>query len=131
MEAGELVPDEVVVAMVRERLAADDATCGFLLDGFPRTDVQAAALDEVLEGRPLEAVVSIEVPEDEVVARILKRGIVEGRSDDTTETARNRMAVYREQTEPLLEFYADRVVPVDGVGTVDEVFARIARALAE
>ncbi len=130
MEAGELVSDEIVIAMVTERLAEDDCTCGFLLDGFPRTGAQAEALDRVLEQRPLEAVVDIEVPEEEVVARILKRGEIEGRSDDSEETARNRMAVYREQTEPLLEHYSDRVVPVDGVGSIDEVFSRIARALA-
>lgn len=130
MDAGELVSDEIVVAMVAERLLEDDAACGFLLDGFPRTEPQAEALEDVLEGRPLEAIVSIEVPEHEVVSRILKRADVEGRSDDSEETARNRMAVYREQTEPLLAFYSERVIPVDGVGTIDEVFSRIARALA-
>jgi adenylate kinase len=132
MEAGDLVPDEIVIAMVRERLAEADAECGFLLDGFPRTVAQAEALEGVLTDRPLEVVVSIEVPEDEVVRRILHRGELEGRADDSEETARNRMAVYREQTEPLLAFYTARgmVVGVDGVGSIDEVFARIALALA-
>jgi adenylate kinase len=130
MEAGELVPDAVVNAMVAERLGEADCRCGFLLDGFPRTEAQAGALDGVLEDRPLEAVVNIDVPEDEVVSRILKRGALEGRDDDSEEIARTRLAVYRRQTEPLLDHYAERVVPVDGVGTIDEVFARIARALA-
>jgi len=132
MEAGDLVSDEIVIAMVAERLGEDDAACGFLLDGFPRTVAQAEALEGVLAGRPLEVVVSIEVPEDEVVARILNRARLEGRVDDNEETARNRMAVYRAQTEPLLAFYAERglVAEVDGVGSIDEVFARIARALA-
>ena len=130
MEAGELVPDEIVVAMATERLTQSDCDCGFLLDGFPRTEAQAVALDGALEDRPLEVVVNIEVPEDEVVSRIVKRGVIEGRTDDSEETARNRLAVYRKQTKPLLEYYSGRVVPVDGVGTIDEVFARIARALA-
>jgi adenylate kinase len=132
MDAGDLVPDEIVVAMVAERLAEADAACGFLLDGFPRTTAQAESLAEVLgDERGLETVVNIDVPEDEVVARILRRGEMEGRADDSEETARNRMAVYRAQTEPLLEFYTDIVTTVDGVGTIDEVFARICRALAE
>jgi adenylate kinase len=130
MEAGELVSDEIVVAMATERLAEADCECGFLLDGFPRTEAQAVALDEALEDRPLEMVVSIEVPDDEVVSRIVKRGVIEGRTDDSEETARNRLAVYRKQTEPLLEYYSGRIVSVDGVGTIDGVFARIARVLA-
>jgi adenylate kinase len=130
MEAGELVPDEVVNAMVAERLGEPDCMCGFLLDGFPRTEEQATVLDGVLEDRPLEVVVNIDVPEDEVVSRILKRGALEGRDDDSEETARTRLAVYRRQTEPLLDHYSEQVVSVDGVGSIDEVFSRITRALA-
>jgi adenylate kinase len=129
MDAGGLVPDGIVIAMVEERLGRDDAVCGFLLDGFPRTAAQAAALDEVLGGdRALEAVIYVDVPEDEIVARILARG----RSDDTEEAVRTRIAVYREETEPLVEMYSERglVMPVHGAGSIDEVLARIVKALA-
>ncbi|HEX9977430.1 MAG TPA: adenylate kinase [Acidimicrobiia bacterium] len=128
MDAGDLVPDDIVIAMVRERLNAPDAACGFLLDGFPRTRAQAEALDGVLGGVGLDAVITIDVPEDEAVQRIMLRG----RSDDTEETVRNRLAVYREQTAPLIDFYERRglVRPVEGVGAVGEVLARIVAVLA-
>ena len=129
MDTGELVPDEIVIAMVEERLAASDAACGFLLDGFPRTAAQAEALDAVLgPDRDLEAVINLEAPDDEVVGRILARG----RSDDTRETVANRIAVYNEQTAPLIAFYRQRGVltRVDGVGAIDEVLARIVAVLA-
>lgn len=131
MDAGELVSDEIVIAMVGERLAEDDAGCGFLLDGFPRTAGQAEALDALLGGsRALEAVITLEVPEDEVVGRLLERARIEGRSDDTVETIRNRMTVYRAQTEPLVAHYRPIVLPIDGVGDIDVVFGRIVLALA-
>jgi adenylate kinase len=132
MEAGELVPDDVVVAMVAERLAQPDAGCGFLLDGFPRTLPQAEALDEVMEGNPLETVVSLDVDEEEVVARLLARAEKEGRSDDNEATIRTRLAVYREQTEPLISHYGGRgiVLRVNGMGTIEEVFGRLALVLA-
>jgi len=133
MDTGELVPDAIVIAMVEDRLGAEDAGCGFLLDGFPRTVAQAEALDGLLApDRSLEAVVSIEVVEDEVVQRLLDRAAKEGRSDDNEETIRNRMAVYRGQTAPLLEYYGrDGIVrTVDGMGAIEEVFGRIAAALA-
>lgn len=129
MDSGDLVPDEIVIAMVEERLAAADAACGFLLDGFPRTRSQAEALDAVLgPDRGLEAVINIEAPEDEVVQRILARG----RSDDTEETVRTRIAVYEEQTAPLVEFYQARglLTRVDGVGEIGEVLARVVAVLA-
>ena len=129
MDAGDLVSDEIVIAMVEDRLAQDDATCGFMLDGFPRTAGQAAALDDVLgEDRALEAVINLEAPEEEVVQRILARG----RSDDTEEAVRTRIAVYHEQTAPLIDFYTERgiLTRVDGVGTIDEVLARIVAVLA-
>jgi adenylate kinase len=128
MDGGGLVPDEIVIAMVAERLADADAACGFLLDGFPRTRAQAEALDGVLGDSGLDAVVSIEVPEDEIVQRIMLRG----RSDDTEEAVRTRLAVYLGQTAPLIEFYGDRGLlrPVDGFGTIDEVLARIVGVLA-
>jgi adenylate kinase len=132
METGDLVPDEIVIAMVRERLAEPDCGCGFLLDGFPRTASQAEALDVVLAGRPLEAVLSLEVGEEEVVQRLVKRAQIEGRADDTEDTVRNRMKVYRAQTEPLIAHYRKQGIlrPVEGTGSVDEIFGRIAGTLA-
>jgi adenylate kinase len=133
MDAGDLVPDDIVIAMVEDRLSWDDAVCGFLLDGFPRTVPQAEALDALLgDERPLEAVISLEVVEDEVVQRLLDRAAKEGRADDNEETIRNRMAVYWEQTEPLIQHYgqAGIVRPVDGMGGIEEIFGRIAAVLA-
>lgn len=130
MDAGALVSDEIVIAMVEDRLAQDDATCGFMLDGFPRTAGQAEALDEVLgEDRALEAVINLEAAEEEIVQRILARG----RSDDTEEAVRTRIAVYHEQTAPLIDFYTERgiLTRVDGVGEIDDVLARIVAVLAQ
>ena len=109
------------------------AACGFLLDGFPRTTPQAEALDDVLADRSLEMVVNLEVDEEEVVERILERGRREGRADDTSETVRNRLRVYRELTEPLIAYYEESEIlrSVDAMGTIQEIFARVARTLAE
>jgi adenylate kinase len=128
MDTGDLVPDDIVIAMVEERLTDADAACGFLLDGFPRTLAQAEALDEAIAASPLDGVVVVDVPEDEIVRRMLARG----RSDDTEESVRTRLALYREQTEPLIGFYEDGggVTRVDGVGGVEEVLARIVGALS-
>ena len=132
MEAGELVPDEIVIAMVEERLSEADAACGFLLDGFPRTLIQAEALDRVLAGRSLEVVVDLVVDEEEVVSRLLDRAAKEGRADDNEETIRTRMAVYREQTEPLIAYYGTQgiVRRLDGMGSIEEIFSRVAHTLA-
>lgn len=133
MENGELVPDEVVIGVAEERLAQPDAEKGFILDGFPRTEAQAEALDRLLErrGTPLERCVCMMVDEDELVDRLLKRAELEGRSDDNEATIRNRMRVYREQTAPLIEHYRGLGVlrEVDGVGSVEAVAARIEGAL--
>jgi adenylate kinase len=132
MDLGALVPDAIVIAMVKERLSEPDAGCGFLLDGFPRTAAQAEALDREAADRPLEMVLCLEVDEEEVVRRLLKRAEIEGRSDDNEETIRNRMAVYRAQTEPLVAYYRDKGIlhPVDGMGGIEPTFSRIAAALA-
>ncbi|HSG78341.1 MAG TPA: adenylate kinase [Acidimicrobiia bacterium] len=134
MQAGDLVPDDLVVAMVAERLGADDAVCGYLLDGFPRNVAQAEALDAATGEGALEIALLLNADEDELVARLLNRAREEGRSDDNEETIRNRQAVYRRETEPLVSYYPDHaveVVEVDGMGSIHEVFARIVRALAE
>jgi len=127
MDAGELVPDAVTVAMVHERLSGDDAAKGFILDGFPRTLSQAGSLGEILDerGEELDAIVEFQVPEDELVARLLGRG----RDDDTEDVIRRRQQVYRDETAPLLAHYSDRLVSVDALGTVEEITDRVADAL--
>ena len=133
MEAGELVPDDVVIGLIRERVAAPDAAAGFLLDGFPRTIAQAEALDRLLEesGTPLDAVLNLAVPEASLTERLIGRAGQEGRSDDRPETIRERLRVYLEKTEPLVSFYekAGLLTHVDGLGSIDDVSARIGRAL--
>ena len=157
MDRGELLPDDVMIGIVDERLARPDADPGYILDGFPRTTAQAEALDELTVDRPLDLVVDIDVPEDIVVERISSRrvcvdcgalystsapptvdwtcdecgGRVVQRDDDTEDAVRRRLALYREMTRPLLEFYAShgRLATVDGLGDADEVFARIVAAV--
>ena len=127
MKAGEYVPDEITVEMLRERIALPDASSGFILDGFPRTSGQVEALDSLIGSQGLDQVVVLAVDEDALVDRLLARG----RVDDTEDTVRNRFKVYQEQTQPLLDIYRGRgvVVEVDGMGEVDEVTERILAAL--
>jgi adenylate kinase len=133
MEAGELVPDEVVIGLVRERTGLPDARNGFLLDGFPRTIEQAEALDRILEGNgaAVDGVINLLVPEGTLVERLLGRAALEGRSDDRRETVAERLRVYREKTAPLVEHYRGLglLLDVDGSGSVEEVAGRIDRAL--
>lgn len=129
MDAGELVPDDVTVAMVRDRLAQPDCATGAILDGFPRTPTQAAALDAILaeQGSELALVPYIQVPREELVARLLNRAQKEGRTDDNEETIRNRMRVYEEQTAPLLDYFRQRklLVNINGDQSIDAVFAEL------
>jgi adenylate kinase len=129
MERGDLVPDEVVIEIVRERLRRADCKPGFVLDGFPRTRKQAAALDGILLelGREPVRVIALIVPDDELRRRIQARG--EGRADDTDETARKRLEVYRRDTQPVLDHYRAQVRKVEGAGALDEITARIQSAL--
>jgi len=129
LDSGELVPDSVTNEMVRERLAEPDAKVGFLLDGFPRNTKQADVLGEILGevDTELNAVIQLQVSEDVVVERLLSRG----RSDDTEEVIRRRQQIYVSETAPLLEYYADILVTVDGVGSVDEISARVLEALRD
>jgi adenylate kinase len=133
MDAGELVPDEVVIGVAKERLAQDDAKSGFILDGFPRTVAQAEALDRILEGlgTQLERCVALTADEDELVKRLLLRAEQEGRADDNEETIRTRMRVYQEQTSPLVEYYRRRGIlsEVDGMGSIDEIAGRVREAI--
>lgn len=133
MDAGEYVPDEVTNAMVADRLSQPDATDGFLLDGYPRTEVQVAELDRILAdgGQQLDAVVELTASTEEVVARLLGRAAEQGRSDDTEDVIRRRLEVYAEQTAPLTSIYAERglLVQVDGMGEVAEVTERMIAAL--
>ena len=131
MQAGDLVPDDLVVAMVGE-LSQDDARCGYILDGFPRNVAQAEALDAVLE-TPLDGLVKLDVPHDELMKRMLLRAEQEGRADDTEEGISRRLDIYWQETAPLADYYQNTsrtVYPVDGLGSIDEVFARVALALA-
>jgi adenylate kinase len=163
MEAGALVPDEVVIGVVRERLEQPDAQSGFLLDGFPRTIAQAERLDVMLAeaGRAVTHVILIDVPEPELVQRLAGRRMCGGcgkgyhvvynaparenvcdvcgadlyqRSDDNEETVRNRLEVYRAQTEPLIGYYSGRGVLRTAAGggkMPDEVFAQVERLLGD
>ena len=132
MAEGKLVPDDLIVAMVRSELA-DQERVRVLLDGFPRTTGQAESLDRLLEelGTGITRVVVIEVGEDELVRRLLQRAEKEGRSDDNEATIRTRMDEYRDKTQPLLAYYESRgkLARVDGLGSVDEVGARIDEVL--
>ena len=133
MERGELVPDEIVVTLVAACVAGPPPLEGFVLDGFPRTLEQAeAAYGWGKErDRTFHAVISLDVDEEELVRRLLERGEQAGRVDDTAETIRDRLEVYRAKTAPLFDFYRDRgiLIQVDGTGEVQDVFARIIAAL--
>ena len=132
MDAGGLVSDDIIIGMVRDELEQQDDV-RVLLDGFPRTTAQAEALDGLLQefDTPLTAAVLLEVDPDELTRRLLHRAGEEGRSDDNESTVRERMRVYQELTQPLVDYYEARgkLRRVDGSGTVEEVFARISEVL--
>ena len=133
LDAGRYVPDSVTNLMVHDRLAAADATEGFILDGYPRTTDQVRELDDMLaaEGHKLEHVLEITADADELVRRLARRATEQGRSDDTEDVIRARQQVYLEQTAPLVEVYADRGLlrSVDGLGDVSDVTGRLVAAL--
>ncbi len=157
MDAGRLLPDEIMLGLVRERLAQPDAAVGWLLDGFPRTPGQAKDLQALVDGTGIDAAIDLDVPEDVVVQRISSRRVCEDcgtnysvsdpsgatgvcercggkvvqRDDDTEDAVRKRLALYNEQTAPLLAWFADQglLVTVDGVGDPDEVAARVEAAV--
>ena len=133
MDRGDLVPDEVVIAMVMERIAEPDCDNGFVLDGFPRTVAQARALDERLAraGTPLDAALFFEIDEDELFRRLAGRSAELHRSDDTEQTIRHRLEVFAIKTRPLVDHYTrrDLLLRVDAIGGVDEVTKRILEGL--
>jgi adenylate kinase len=130
MDKGELVPDDVIIGIIRERLSQSDVReRGFILDGFPRTLPQAEALDKMLAelNMPLDKVVYLNVDDEEIVKRLLARG----RADDTEEVIRNRLEVYRKQTAPLINYYSKKgiLVEIYGVGEVNEITKKIEESL--
>jgi adenylate kinase len=133
MDRGDLVPDEVVIAMVMERLAEQDCAAGFVLDGFPRTVNQAEALDRRLVdlGAPLHAVLCFEAAEEELLRRLAGRAAAQHRADDVEQTIRHRLEVFASKTRPLIDYYAHRglLVTVDAIGPIEVVTKRILASL--
>jgi adenylate kinase len=135
MAQGELVPDDLMISLIKEHTAAADAQGrkGFVLDGYPRTIPQAESFERLLaeDGAALDAVVNFDVPDQLLIERLSGRAEVEGRADDRPEAVRERLRVYHEKTEPLVNYYRAKglLVSVDGVGGIDEVAQRIERGL--
>ena len=134
-DAGDLVPDDLMIALIRERLGADDASEGFVLDGFPRTMPQAEALEEMLReiGRELDVVLEFQLEDEVGRERMLRRAAEEGRADDTPEAIDRRLALYHAETEPLVEYYRSRgnLVGIHADRPVAEVFGEIQQALEQ
>ncbi|MEN9216556.1 MAG: adenylate kinase [Gloeomargarita sp. HHBFW_bins_162] len=126
-DAGKLVPDTVVIRVMQERLTAADAQAGWILDGFPRTVPQAEALDDLLRElhQPCDAILNLDVPEEMLVQRLLQRAQEQNRADDTPAVIQNRLQEYYSKTQPLLDFYGDRVIHIDGTQPIPQVTAQI------
>jgi len=133
MARGDLVSDEILLGMLEDRFSRDDTQSGFILDGYPRNLAQAAALDALLAklGTPFDAAVQLEVDNEQIIARLAGRAQAEGRADDSPESVRHRLNVYDQQTAPVIAFYRehDQLTVVDGVGSLDDVFDRIVKAI--
>jgi adenylate kinase len=133
MDQGRLVPDNLVLDLVAERLSQPKFAAGCLFDGFPRTLAQARSLDESLasRGTPLDMALELRADKDELVARMIKRSTAEGRADDNPQTIAHRFEVFRQQTTPLLDYYRFKGIlsVIDGMGTPDDVFTRIKTAV--
>ena len=130
MDKGELVPDSVVIGMLRNKVNANPDVSGYIFDGFPRTIPQSEALDALLQEKEDEVskLIMLDVPDEELVKRLLERGKTSGRSDDTDEEIiRNRIAVYKNETTPVYDFYAesDKSIKIEGVGAIEEIFDRL------
>ncbi len=134
IERGELVPDEVTIGMLKNKVDANPNAKGFIFDGFPRTIAQAKALDKLLQdmGTEVTALLSLEVDEEEIIKRILLRGKTSGRADDNDEQIiRNRIEVYNKETSPVFEYYAQKgkALKIPGIGSIDEIFQRLCDAI--
>ncbi|HRP68050.1 MAG TPA: adenylate kinase [Turneriella sp.] len=129
MDKGELVPDSIVIGIIEQRIQEDDCKKGFILDGFPRTIEQAKALDEILtkQSIQLEHVINFNVPDEELVKRLLGRATAEGRSDDNPESIKNRLQVFKDKTQPLIRYYEEKKIlrHIDGVGSTTEIADRV------
>lgn len=136
MDKGQLVPDEVVIGMISASLGANKEAKGFLFDGFPRTETQAAALDKLLEqhNATINVLLALHVEDEELIKRVLNRGLTSGRSDDTNETTiRARIAEYKSKTTAVANYYKqfNKVVDVKGEGSVDDIFTALSSAIDE
>ena len=134
MDNGQLVPDNLTIELLKNHLSQISAAKGVIFDGFPRTVNQADELKKLIEaqGNKIDAVINLVVDEQELIARILKRAEISGRSDDNLETVEKRLATYRNQTEPVLDFCKENeilVCNIQGAGTIDEIFARVCKAV--
>ncbi|HKY91235.1 MAG TPA: adenylate kinase [Nevskiaceae bacterium] len=134
MDAGQLVANDLVIGIVEERLGQPDAAKGFILDGFPRNTAQAEVLDQMLVRLRQPAIgkaVHLHVTDEEIVKRLLDRAVKEGRADDKEDVIRERIRVYNAETHPLLDYYTrqGKVVTVEGIGSMDEIFKRIVGVL--
>lgn len=133
MDAGHLVPDEVVIGMIRNKLNANPGSPGFIFDGFPRTVVQARELDIMLHeaGTGITLMIALEVAEEELVKRLVKRGETSGRADDNEETIRERLEVYKRETSPVAHHYnkQGKLFTINGTGSVEEIFERIGQVV--
>jgi adenylate kinase len=129
MDKGELVPDEIVLGMLFSVLDKLKDAKGFVFDGFPRTIMQAEKFDEMLASRsmPVTLVISLEVDDEELIRRLVKRGLESGRTDDTEEVIRQRLNVYNKQTKPLLEYYTKKKLlkTIHGIGSIDDIFKNV------
>lgn len=134
MDKGELVPDEVVIGMIAGKIDENKSANGFIFDGFPRTTAQAEALDTMLAERniPINLMLALEVEDKELVKRLLLRGKDSGRADDQDESViQNRIAVYNENTAPVINFYSaqGKFNSIDGVGTIEQIFERLCQVI--
>ena len=134
IEAGNLVPDAVVIGMIGNKISENIEGNGFIFDGFPRTQAQAEALDKLLEkkGTGVSVMLSLEVKETELVNRLLERGKISGRADDATEeTIKNRIGVYNKETSVLIDFYSaqKKQIGIQGIGEIDDIFGKLCTAI--
>ena len=129
LDEGKLVPDNLVIKMLTEKLRGGDSSRGAILDGFPRTLKQAESLDEIRDNFPVKKVIVFEADKDELIKRILLRGKTSGRSDDTEDSITVRLEVYQQETEPLIDFYEQKgmVIRINAVGDVDDIYKQISK----